>query len=111
MQIHLKGDLFDEVVPMHKDGIITILLFSKYANPLFAQREANGKLRLLVDLRKINTLCADDSTNSIHPASTLSDGAHCFAGKSLLQAWLLPVLSLFADGTLTVSGKTRIHFR
>ena len=36
-----------------------------------------------MDLRKINTLIADDSTSNIHPVSTLSDAAQHLAGKSL----------------------------
>ena len=60
MAIHLKEDLIVELAPMHKYGIITVLPFSKYASPIFAQRKPNGKLRLLVDPRKINTLIADD---------------------------------------------------
>ena len=58
MPIHLKEDLIVELALMHKYGIITVLPFSKYASPIFAQRKPNGKLRLLVDLRKINTLVA-----------------------------------------------------
>ena len=81
MPIHLKEDLF--VALMHKNGIITVLPFSKYASPIFAQRKPNGKLRLLVDLRKINTPIADDYTNNNHPVSTLSDAAQQLAGKSL----------------------------
>ena len=69
---------------MHKYVIITILPFSKYASPIFAQRKPNGKLRLLVDLRKINRLIADDYTNKNHPVSTLSDAAQHLAGKSHL---------------------------
>ena len=38
---------------------------------------------LLVDLRKINTLIADDYANNNHPVSTLSDAAQHLAGKSL----------------------------
>ena len=83
MPIHLKEDLIVELALMHKYGIITVLPFSKYANPIFAQRKPNGKLRLLVDLRKINTLIADDYTNNNHPVSTLSDAAQHLAGKSL----------------------------
>ena len=84
MPIHLKEDLIVELALMHKYGIITVLPFSKYASPIFAQRKPNGKLRLLVDLRKINTLIADDYTNNNHPVSTLSDAAQHLAGKSLL---------------------------
>ena len=83
MPIHLKEDLIVELALMHKYGIITVLPFSKYASPIFAQRKPNGKLRLLVDLRKINTLIADDYTNNNHPVSTLSDAAQQLAGKSL----------------------------
>ena len=68
---------------MHKNGIITVLPFSKYASPIFAQRKPNGKMRLLADLRKINSLIADDYTNNNHPVSTLSDAAQHLAGMSL----------------------------
>ena len=64
MPIHLKEDLIVELALMHKYGFITVLPFSKKASPKFAQRKPNGKLRLLVDLRKINTLIADDYTNN-----------------------------------------------
>ena len=83
MPIHLKEDLIVELALMHKYGIITVLPFSKYASPIFAQRWSNGKLRLLVDLRKMNGLIADDYTNNNHPGSTLSDAAQHLAGKSL----------------------------
>ena len=83
MPIHLKEDLIIELALMHKYGIITVLPFSKYASPIFAQRKPNGKLRLLVDLRKINSLIADNYTKNNHPVSTLSDAAQHLAGKSL----------------------------
>ena len=85
MPIHLKEDLNVELALMHNDGIITVLPFPEYANPIFAQRKHNGKLRLLVDLRKVNTLTADDYTNNNHPVSTLSDAAQHLAGKSLFS--------------------------
>ena len=83
MPIYLKEDLIVELALMHKYGIITVLPFSKYASPIFAQRKPNGKLRLLVDLRKFNTLIADEYTNNNHPVSTLSDAAQHLPGKSL----------------------------
>ena len=83
MPIHLKEDLIVELALMHKYGIITVLPFSKYASPIFAQRKPNGKLRLLADLRKIKTLIPDEYTNNNHPVSTLSDAAQQLAGKSL----------------------------
>ena len=83
MPIHLKEDLIVELALKHRYGIITVLPFSKYASPIFAQRKPNGKLRLAVDLRQINSLIADDYTNNNHPVSTLSDAAQHLAGKSL----------------------------
>ena len=83
MPIHLKEDLIVELALMHKYGISRILPFSKYASPIFSQRKPNGKLRILVDRRKINSLIADDYTNNNHPVSTLSDAAQHLAGKSL----------------------------
>ena len=83
MPIHLKGYLIVELALMHKYAIITVLPFSKYASPIFAQRKPDGKLRLLVDLRKVNTLIANDYTNNNHPVSTLSDAAQHLAGNSL----------------------------
>ena len=83
MPIHLKEDLIVELALMHKFGIITVLPFSKYASPIFAQRKPNGKIRLLVDLRKVNGLIAEDSNNNYHPVSALSDAAQQLAGKSL----------------------------
>ena len=83
MPIHLEENLIVELALMHKYGIITVLNFSKLASPIFAQRKPNGKLRLLVDLRKINTPIADDYTNNNHPVSTLSDAARHLAGKYL----------------------------
>ena len=72
-----------ELALMHYYGIITTLPFSKYASPIFAQRKPNGRLRLLVDLRKINNLISDDYINNNHPVSTLSDTAQHLAGKKL----------------------------
>ena len=81
--INLNDDILVELALLHKYGIITILPFSKYASPIVAQRKPNGKLRLLVDLRKINTLIADDYINNNHPVSTLTDAAQHMAGKNL----------------------------
>ena len=49
---NLKDDILVELAQLHKYGIITTLPFSKYASPIFAQGKPNGKLHLLVDLRK-----------------------------------------------------------
>ena len=81
--INLKEDLTVDLTLMHRYGIITTLLFSKYVSPIFAQRKTKGKPRLLVDLRKINALISDDYINNNHPVSTLSDAAQYLAGKKL----------------------------
>ena len=81
MTIDLTEDLIVEVANVRNYGIITALPFLEYASPIFAQRKPNAKLRLLVDLRKTNTLTADDYTNNNHPVSTLS--AQHFLGMSL----------------------------
>ena len=79
--INLKKNLTVELALMHRYGIITTLAFSKDASPIFAQGKPNGKMRLLVDLRKINALISDDYINKNHPVSTLSDAAQHFASK------------------------------
>ena len=66
LPVHLKENLIVELALMHKDGTITVLPFSKYASPIFAQRKPNGKSRLLVDLWKINGLIADNYTKTNH---------------------------------------------
>ena len=81
--INLKEDILVELALLHRYGIITTLPFSKYASPIFAQKKPNGKLRLLVDLRKINNLISDDYINNKHPVSTLTDAAQHMAGKRL----------------------------
>ena len=81
--INLKEDILVELAMLHKYGIITTIPFSKYASPIFAQKKPNGKLRLLVDLRKINNLISDDYINNNHPVSTLVDAAQHLAGKKL----------------------------
>ena len=81
--INLKEDILVELALLHKYGTITTLPFSKYASPIFAQRKLNGKLRLLVDLRKINTLIADVHPNNNHPVSTLTAAVQHMAGENL----------------------------
>ena len=68
--INLKEDLAVELALAQYYGIITTLPFSKYANPIFTQRKPNGRLRLLVDLRKINNLISDDYINNYQPVIT-----------------------------------------
>ena len=80
---NLKGDILVELALLHKNGINTTLPFGKYASPILAQRKPNGKVRLLVGLRKISTLFADNYINYNHPVSTLTDTAQHMAGKNI----------------------------
>ena len=77
--INLKDDILVELALLHKYGIITTLPFSKYASPIFAQRKPNGKLGLLVDLRKINTLL------QMITSTTITQSAHYRMQPSIWQ--------------------------
>ena len=81
--IHLKEDLIVELTLMHNYGIITVLPSSKYAGPVVAQTKSNGKLPVLVNLRKFNSLSADSYTNNSHIVSNLTDAAQILAEDSL----------------------------
>ena len=74
--INLQDDLTVELALMHRYGIITTLPFSEYASPIFAQRKPNGKLRLLLDVRKINALISDQSHSSTTIPSAPSQMPH-----------------------------------
>ena len=109
--INLKDDITVELALLHKYGIITTLPFSKYASPIFAQRKPNGRLRLLVDLRKINNLITEDYINNNHPVSTLSDAAQHMAWKKIfLQIGLLPSIALPPNGKLPIHPNARLQF-
>ena len=85
-QPNLKDDLTVELALMQYYGIpfgITTFPFSKYASSIFAQRKPNGRLRLLLDLRKINNLFSDNYVATNHPVSNLSDAAQHPAVKKL----------------------------
>ena len=81
--INLRDDLLVELALMQAYDIITTLPDSN-SSLLFAQRKPSGKLRLLVDLRRINHLIKNDYNEHNHPVSTLEDAAQHMAGKKLL---------------------------
>ena len=83
MPIQLKEDLTVELALMHKYGIITVQPLCKCASWNVAQRKRNRKLRLLVNLSKVNNRVSDDITNNYHPVSTLWDGGQHLEGQSL----------------------------
>ena len=77
----------------HKYGIITTLPFRKHASPIFTQRKPNGKLRLLVDSRKVSNLISGDYNNNNQLVGTLADAAkhmaekHCFCILDCLEVY------------------------
>ena len=78
---NLKDDLLVELALMQEYGIITTLPYSKYSSPNFAQRKPIGKLRILVDLRRINHLLKNDYNQHNHPVTSIADAAQHMAGK------------------------------
>ena len=83
--IHLRQELTVELALMHYYGLITTLSHSKYSSPLFAHRKPSGKLRKLIDLRRINHSLKNDYINSNFPISNMTDASNHFAGKSLFN--------------------------
>ena len=109
--INFKDDILVELALLYKYGIIITLPFSKYASPILAQRKPNGKLRLLVDFRKFNTLIADEYTNNNHPVSTLPDAAQHMTGIKVLQTWLFISVSPPPKGQPAVNRNSCIQLR
>ena len=60
---------------------MTTLPYSKHCLPIFAQRKPNGKLRILLDLRRINHLLKNGYNQHNHPVTTMADAAQHLAGK------------------------------
>ena len=79
--VHLRNELQVELALMHYYGLITTLSQTRYSSPLFAQRKNSGRLRLLIDLRKVNRLFKNDYVKKNFPISNMSDAMNYFAGK------------------------------
>ena len=81
--IHLRDQILFELALMQFCGIVTLLPNSKYSSPIFAQCKSSGKLRILIDLIRVNHLLRNDYSNNNFPISNMTDGVHHFAGKNL----------------------------
>ena len=79
--IHLRNEILIELALVQCYDIITTISFSKYSSPIFAQRKSSGKLRTLIDLRRINHLLRH--TNKNFPIPTMSDASAHLAGKKI----------------------------
>ena len=76
--VHLRNELQVELALMHYYGLITTLSQSRYSSPLFALR----RLRLLIDMRKVNHLLKNDYVTNF-PISNMIDSINYFAGEKL----------------------------
>ena len=81
--IHLRDEILVELALMQYYGIVTLLPNSKYSSPIFAQRKSSGKLRILIDLRRVNHLLRNEYSNNNFPIPNMTDAVHHFAGKTL----------------------------
>ena len=81
--IHSRDEILVELALMQFCGVVTLLPNSKYTSPIFAQRKSSGKLRSLIDLRRVNRLLRNDYSNNIFPITNMTDAVHHFAGKTL----------------------------
>ena len=80
--IYLRDELLVELALMEYYDITT-LPFSKYSSRIFAQRKSSGKLRIVIDLRRVNHLLLYDYKNSNFPIPTMADATAHLAGKSV----------------------------
>ena len=81
--IHLREEILVELALMQCYGILTLLPNSKYRSPIFAQKKPSEKLRILIDLRRVNHLLRKDYSDNKFPKSNMTDAVHHFAGKTL----------------------------
>ena len=79
--IHYRDEVLVELALLQYWGIISTLTYSKYSSPIFAFRKPSDKLRILVDLRRINHLIRHDYDNHNFPIATLADVNAHLAGK------------------------------
>ena len=78
---NLRDEMLVELVLQQEYSIFTTLRFSKDSLPIFVQSKLEGKLRILVDLRRIYHFIKDDYNEHNHPVTTTADAARHMAGK------------------------------
>ena len=62
--IHFRDEILIELALLQYFNIITTLSHFKYSNPIFVHLESSGKLRILIDLRRVHHLLRHDYLNS-----------------------------------------------
>ena len=81
--IHLRDEFLVELGLLQNFNIITTHSHSKYSRPIFVYRKSSGKLRILIDLRRVNHLLRHDYLYSNFPISNMMDATNHFAGENL----------------------------
>ena len=81
--IPLSDEILNELALRQYFNIKTTLSHSKYSSPIFVHRNSSGKLRKIIDLRRVNHLLRHDYLNSNFPISMMMDATNHFAGKKL----------------------------
>ena len=79
--VHIKEDLKVELALLQYYGILRTLPYSKYSSPIFAQRKPNGKMRILVNLRRINHILRHDYDENNFPIPSMDEANHHMANK------------------------------
>ena len=65
--IHLRDEILVELAFLQYFNIITLISHSKYSSPVFVHRKSSGKLRIFIELGRVNHLVHHDYVNSIFP--------------------------------------------
>ena len=81
--IQLRDEILVELALLQYFNNITTLPHSKYSSPIFVHCKSSGKLRILIDLRRVNHLLRHDYLNSNFPISNMTDATNHFTGKNL----------------------------
>ena len=80
---HLRDEILIELAILQYFNIRTTLSHSKYSSPIFVHQKSSGKLRILIDLRRVNLLLRHDSLNNNFPISNMTDATNHFIEKNL----------------------------
>ena len=79
--IHLRDESLVDLAILQYFNNITILPQSKFSSPIFVHRKSSGKLRTLIDLRRVDHLLRHVYVNSNFPISNMTDATNHNAGK------------------------------
>ena len=77
--IHLGDEILVELPLLQCSNILTTLSHFKWSSPIVVHRKSFGKLRILIDLRRLHHLVRHDYINSNFLISNLTDVRKPFA--------------------------------